>query len=135
MLNWYLQSGYPPAGTVIWIRAYLLFRHKGIVSDRWRHGKPTVYVNVPGRGVVEQTWDEFAARQVPQCLRGFESRLPVSEVMRRARLLLGHGYDLFTYNCDHFVNEAHGRPVVSEQLEAMKAVGLLVGLIAMIGTR
>jgi len=128
-------TAYPPAGTVIFVVTWGVFKHKGIVSDRWWNGKPMVLANSPRSGVVEQSWDEFVGSQEAFILNGFISNLPVLLVMQRARALLGRPYELFNYNCDHYVNEAHGRPVVSEQLGVIAAVVGLMGVAAAFGAR
>jgi len=135
MLHRLPHGAYPSAGSVVWIRAYLVFKHKGLVTDRIVGGRPTVIANIPGVGVREQTWDEFADGQIPQLLLGFRYHLQWYVVKQRAYARMGTKYDLYTYNCDHFVNDAHGLPVISEQLEAMKALGLFVGVVALASAR
>lgn len=119
-MNWFADfcSRYPAPGTVVWVRAYLFFRHKGIVSDQWYGGKPKVITNDPVSGVIEQTWDEFRAGQVVQ-IEGYPSDLPHHEVVSRARSRLGTRYHLFDFNCDQLKNYAHALPVLSEQVQAV----------------
>jgi hypothetical protein len=119
---------YPPAGTVVWIRAYLIYRHRGIVSDQWWAGKPKVISNSLHYGVVEQPWDDFAQGQDVQ-VEGYPGRLPSGEVLNRARSRLGADYNLTAFNCDHLVNEAHGLLVESEQLKGSLAVATFLGLL------
>ena len=131
-MDWLLDtcSAYPAPGTVVWIRAYLVFRHKGIVSDRWYNGKPMIITNDPDRGVIEQPWDEFRAGQEVQ-REGYPSALPYYEVVGRARSRIGVRYSLLGFNCDQLKNYAHGLPVQSEQLQAVVAVALLTSVAVM----
>lgn len=135
-MSWFtdLWSKYPSPGTVVWIRAYLLFRHKGIVSDRWYDGKPMVITSDPVVGVIEQSWDGFRAGQIPQ-VEGYPSRLPYYEVVRRARSRLGTRYHLFDFNCDQLKNYAHALPVLSEQVQAVALTAAIVGLAMAIAAR
>ncbi len=128
-MNWLLDlyPSYPAPGTVVWIRAYLLFRHKGIVSDRWCDGKPLVITNDPVRGVIEQTWEEFCAGQTPQ-VEGYPSRLPYHEVLQRARSRLGERYHLFDFNCDQLKNYAHALPALSEQVQIVAVTAAIAGV-------
>lgn len=131
-MNWFSElypNPYPAPGTVIWIRAYLFYRHKGIVSDRWYDGKPMVICNSPDYGVIEQTWDQFGAGQMPEP-EGYPGKLPYWEVLSRARSQLGMPYHLFGSNCDHLKNFAHGIPVESEQLKATMVAFTFVGVVA-----
>ena len=130
-MNWFelYPNPYPVPGMVIWIRAYLFYRHKAIVSDRWQDGKPMVICNSPDYGVIEQTWDQFRAGQKPQP-EEYPGKLPYWEVLRRARARLGTPYHLFDFNCDHFKNYAHGLPVESEQLMATMVVFTFAGALA-----
>ena len=121
---------YPPAGTVIWVRAYLVFKHRGIVTDSWLGGKPVVITNSPSDGVIEQSWDEFSSGQTPMVEDDFLPTLPVREVIARARSLLGRTYDVLGFNCDHFVNFAHGKPVTSYQLLAAVGIAALALFVA-----
>jgi hypothetical protein len=120
---------FPPAGVVVFVPAYGLWRHKGIVSDRWYRGKPMILCNSPIHGVIEQPWDEFFGGE-PLRHEGYPGSLPVHEVLRRARSRLGEPYVLFVFNCDHYKNYVHGLPVESEQLRATLAILGSVGVVA-----
>jgi hypothetical protein len=135
VLHWFadFSSLYPTPGTVVWIRAYLLFQHKGIVSDCSYYGKPMIITNDPIHGVIEQTWDAFAAEQIVQ-IEGYPSRLPHHEVVRRARSRIGARYRLFDFNCDHLKNYAHALPELSEQVQAVMQTAV-IGIAAAIAAR
>jgi hypothetical protein len=54
----------PAPGSIVSVPAYILFRHKGIVSDRWHGGKPMVISNsARAGGVAEEPWDVFTSGQ------------------------------------------------------------------------
>ncbi len=116
-----LTEAFPPPGTVVSVRAYLIFRHRGVVTDEWQDGKPTVISNSPGLGAVEQPWDDFRSGQEVE-RDGYPGSLPYWEVLARARSQLGAPYRVFDSNCDHLKNFAHGLPVRSEQ--AMVTLGV-----------
>jgi len=106
----------PAPGTVVSLPTHVLFRHKGIVSDRRSGGKPMVISNSARRGgVYEESWDEFSeGRQVSE--EGYPGALPNFEVVARAREKIGSRYNVFTWNCDSLVNYAHGLPSQSPQV-------------------
>ena len=128
------RGRYPAPGTVVYVRAFLFYRHKGIVSDRWSGGKPMVICCSPHYGVIEQTWDQFGAGQEVHT-EGYPGQLPYWEVCSRARSQLGKAYGLFTFNCDHLKNFAHGLQVQSEQLAATIAVGTFAGVVTAVIAR
>lgn len=122
---------WPVPGTIVSIPILVLFRHKGIVSDRLYNGKPTVISNsARAGGVCEEPWDTFAAGCIvtPE---GYPSALPGHEVVQRARSVIGTPYRLLDWNCDYVVAFAHGLKLGSPQVAATLAVlalgGLLVG--------
>lgn len=80
--------------------------------------------------VCEEPWDAFAdGKQVQN--NGYPSRLPVWEVLRRARALIGTRYHLFDFNCDHVVAVAHGLKSESPQVAlTLAATAILVALLA-----
>ena len=119
---------YPAAGTVVWVPVYLVYRHRGIVSDRWEDGKPMVICNAAGFGVLEQTWDQFGKSKQIQ-VEGYPGQLPHYEVLRRARSHIGSVYHLTEFNCDHLVNEAHGLPCESVQVKATLSIAAVAGLL------
>jgi hypothetical protein len=77
-------------------------------------------------GVVEQSWDEFQEGQDVK-LEGYPGSFPYYEVLRRARSFIGRPYNLIQFNCDHFVNDAHGLPVASDQMKRTLAIATLAG--------
>jgi hypothetical protein len=116
---------WPAPGTVVSVPAYVIFRHKGIVSDRWHHGKPMVISNsARAGGIAEESWDDFTSGQ-PSTSEGYPGKLPLREVMQRARSANRPTYDLFNWNCESFVAFCHGLPPNSPQLSAVALVTLL----------
>jgi hypothetical protein len=124
------QPSYPPPGNVVWIVTHLLWRHKGIVSDRWHNGKPMVISASARAGAVcEESWDVFSdGKQVFD--GGYPSQLPQWDVLHRARMLIGRRYQLIEFNCDHFVALAHGdEEPRSPQLAGTMTIALLAVLV------
>ena len=120
---------YPPPGHVVWVPTHLLWRHRGIVSDRWHMGAPMVISASARAGRVrEEPWAVFAGGR-PVWDEGYPSQLPNSEVMRRARSLIGSPYRLLAFNCDHFVAFAHGE---DEPQSSQVGVTLAVALVAVV---
>ncbi len=122
---------WPEAGTVVSIPIFLFYSHKGIVSDRWYGGKPMIISNsARSGGVREELWGVFAEGCVVT-VDGNPSGLPHFEVLSRARSLIGTQYDLFRWNCEHFVAYAHGLKPQSAQVAITVAIAMLfVGLLA-----
>lgn len=116
---------WPQPGTVVSIPTFVIYRHKGIVSDRWYNGKPMIISNsARAGGVQEEPWDVFAEGYIVT-EDGYPSGLPSYEVVSRARSFIGTLYDLFSWNCDHLVAAAHGLEPQSLQVAATVAVAAL----------
>ena len=130
MLNPPVYS-WPQPGMVVSIPTFPVFRHKGIVSDRWYGGKPMIISNsARSGGVREEPWDVFAEDHVV-AVDGYPGDLPNHEVVSRARSFIGTRYDLFSWNCEHFVAEAHGLKPQSPQVAVTVAIAILcVGVLA-----
>ena len=124
-MNW------PRPGTVVYVRFLVVFTHKGIVSDRWWNGKPMVIANSQDtRGVAEVPWDTFTGKRA-WFVEGYPSRLPPYEVLHNARCKVGQPYDIWQFNCEHFVYGCHGKQPNSPQVAALGILAAL-GLIAII---
>jgi hypothetical protein len=51
---------WPVPGTIVYVWFFGVFKHKGIVSDRWWNGKPMVIASAQdSSGVAEVSWDAF----------------------------------------------------------------------------
>lgn len=124
-----LHAFYLIPGTAIgvWVRGVL---HEGIVSNlRGIDGLPYVISNSArvGHGA-EEPWQAFTGGRKAHLLRKLSPRLSASTVLARARSMLNKKWDVFTWNCQHFVREAFGLPVESPQLQiAGWGVAFLVG--------
>ena|SRR6266849_490467 len=95
-----------------------LVTHCGIYTER-----NTVISSSPGGGVVEQPLDEFSGG-APVTPAGYPGTLHPLVVIDRARRQIGTPWRL-NFNCEHFVNWAHGVEVQSPQLKAAVAFGLV----------
>lgn len=96
--------------------------HVGIVSDRYAGGMPMVISNSHRAGcVAEEPFSVFQGSyslvSVPQTVS-----LPASLILFRAREKLGTKWNLFTWNCEHFVHWALGLEPKSPQLNQAIAV-------------
>lgn len=110
------QVQWPAPGTIVSVPAYIWFRHKGIVSDRWYGSKPMVISNsARAGGVAEEPWDAFTSGQAWK-EEGHPGNLTAWEVLYRARSAAGRPYNAFTWNCEDFVAYCHGLPPTSPQL-------------------
>lgn len=118
-------NNWPAPGTVVSVPAYVFFRHKGIISDRWYGGKPMVISNSARTGgVAEEAWEVFTSGQAWK-EEGHPGKLTSWEVLYRARSAGHRPYNAFTWNCESFVAYCHGLPLASPQL----AVALVVALV------
>lgn len=119
-------NNWPAPGTVVSVPAYVFFRHKGIVSERWYGGKPMVISNSARTGgVAEEAWDVFTSGQAWR-EEEHPGKLTSWEVLYRARSAGHRPYNAFTWNCESFVAYCHGLPPASPQL-AVAVVVALVG--------
>ena len=124
-----VTSGHLPPGTVVSVPVFKLFRHKGIVSDRFINGCPMVISNsARAGGVAEEPWEVFAAGQAAT-VEEYPSTLPGYVILQRARQHIGTKYQLFDWNCEHLVSHAHGKRPESPQVAAAIIVAVLVGVI------
>lgn len=118
------QHQWPAPGTVISVPAYIFFRHKGVVSDRWYHGKPMVISNsARAGGIAEEPWDMFTSGQL-WTDEGHPGNLHPAEVLQRARSARRTQYNLLEWNCENFVAYCHGLPPNSPQLAAVALLTL-----------
>jgi hypothetical protein len=122
-------NNWPTPGTVVSVPAFLVYRHKGIVSDHWYGEKPMIISNSSLRGgVTEETWDQFRGNHQIS-VEGYPSTVPAYEVLRHARGYLGTPYDLFRWNCDDLIVQIHRLNPKHTQLAisiAVVAIGAMV---------
>lgn len=106
-------------GTVIGVRVGIA-THVGIVTDRTDiNGVPMVISNSHRAGCV--------AEEPLRVFQGIFQLVPVAQpaivpswqVIERARQKLGARWDLFSWNCEHFVHWAFGQEPRSPQLQAL----------------
>lgn len=106
-------------GSVIAVR-YSMYKHFAIVSDKYNSdGLPyLISLSYRTRGVQEEPWDTVVGN------RNFEKSLiqgndSTKTILSRARSCTGKSikYQLFTFNCEHFVRYAHGLAVESVQVK------------------
>lgn len=130
------SNSWPQAGTVVSIPIFLFYRHKGIVSDQWRNGKPMIISNsARSGGVCEEPWDIFAEGNIVM-VDGYPGGLSKYEVLNHARSLIGTQYLLFGWNCEHFVTYVHGLKPQSSQVTITVAIATLcVGVLAAAASR
>lgn len=106
-----------PPGSVISIR-YSLYKHFAIVSDCFVDGKPNLISLSHRTGrVLEESWDTVVGKQ-PIELSRIQGTESASAVLTHARSFISRDikYNLFTFNCEHFVRLVHGLPVKSKQV-------------------
>lgn len=123
---------WPQPGTVVSIPTFLVYRHKGIISDRWYNGKPMIISNsARAGGTYEEPWDVFAEGHIVT-VESYPSDLPNHEVVNRARSFVGTQYDLFSWNCEHLVTVSHGLKSQSPQVAITIAVAAMcIGVLSL----
>ncbi len=118
------EHQWPAPGTVISVAAYVFFRHKGVVSDRWYQGKPMVISNsARAGGIAEEPWDVFTSGQA-WTDEGYPGTLSPWEVLQRARSAYGTKYHVLNWNCESFAAYCHGLPPNSPQVAAVALISL-----------
>lgn len=116
-----------PPGSVVGVRVGLI-THVGIVTDRLADGQPMVISNSMRSGrVEEEPWYVFQG-PFPLVSITRPANLPAWQVLSRARQKLGTRWNLFSWNCEHFVAWAFGQQPNSPQLRA----GVISGLAALV---
>lgn len=102
-------------GTVVQID-FGFYKHPGLVTDRILNAKPMVISNsLRKRGVYEESWEEFSqGKQVE--IGGYPGSLSPGEVLERARSKIGSKWNVFIWNCEHFINWSHGLKTRSTQV-------------------
>ncbi|PUB88045.1 MAG: hypothetical protein DBP00_07390 [gamma proteobacterium symbiont of Ctena orbiculata] len=118
---------YLQPGTIVSV-AVGPIRHFGIVSDRVDFGSPYIISSSNRTGQVAEEKSEIFANGGKIKVHGYPSRLNPFEVLKRARNMLGTKYDIFKWNCEHFVRWAHGLKPESPQMQVavFGALSLLV---------
>lgn len=97
-------------------------RHYGVLLTHG-NGAAVVYANSPGHGVARQSLPEFSAGREIRFEPAPVAATPTPwEVIARAEGMVGRSYDLFRFNCDHFVAAAFGSKPESRQLQAAAIV-------------
>ena len=121
-------------GTVVAAR-FGLYKHLGLVSDRWAGDGPMVISNSKrSRHGAEETMAVFSAG-TPVRIVGYPGDLAPDEVLARARAVMTRPYDLLVWNCEHFIRHAHGLPRRSPQVQTAAALGLAVAGTLMVAGR
>jgi hypothetical protein len=114
------------AGEVI--EAWRIFYwHVGIVSERWVDGEQVILsCSCQQNMVVEERMSKFSLG-FPVQKKDIPRTLNTEEVLARARSKLGHAYDIFRWNCEHFVYYSLGLEPKSPQLAlaALTVIGLI----------
>lgn len=101
-----------------------LYKHFGVVTDRFYRGERTVISNSWKAGrVVEQPFTVFSG-DFPIVDISYPSLLAAPIVVRRATSRLGDIYSLLTWNCEHLIRFAHGLKPSSPQIKVMLLAGL-----------
>lgn len=135
------SAGYLNPGTVVSVPVDyygVVVDHVGIISDwRGRDGPGVIHSSKQAsRTVVETSWTEFLQGKVPgsepAIVQGLRPKLPVDQVIHRARSKRGTAWNLISSNCEHFVRWALGyeeHEVVSPQLAWWVGGLLFVGAV------
>lgn len=101
------------------------YRHLGLFYG-WRGQTPMILVNLPS-GTKVQSLDEFSNGQSVY-VKGYPSNLLDWQVLTRAKSVINKPYSWLSWNCEHFVNFAHGLKVESPQVLSWAALASTIGL-------
>lgn len=116
----------PEIGEVVEVDRFL-YRHCGLFYD-YRNGIPLVLANLP-EGVRLQSWTEFSGGH-PVRIVGYPGELSSWQVLARAESAMHRPYSWLSWNCEHFVNHAHGLKVESAQVVGWATFAGVLGLAA-----
>lgn len=118
-----------PPGTVFRV-SHGLYDHVGLLSDHWINGeRAVVSFSARNGGLVEEAFSQFACGR-GVVAEGYPGQLPPLVVLARARALKDRAYAWLTFNCEHFIRNAHGVPEESPQLRQWLFAATLMGLVA-----
>jgi len=99
--------------------------HFGIISDQQGAGFPYIISCSRRTGqVAEETATVFANGDNIK-VHDYPGQLNPYQVIQRARSKLGTKYDLFKWNCEHFVRWAHDLKLESPQLQIAAILGVV----------
>lgn len=102
-------------GTIVQID-FGFYQHPGIVSDRTMNSMPMVISNsFRKRGVFEEPWEDFTNGKEVE-IKGYPGNLSPHEVLNRARSKIGTRWNIFFWNCEHFIRWSHGLKSRSPQI-------------------
>lgn len=123
-LNSYLAAMRP--GTIVKV-SHGLYDHVGLLTEYTQPPQERHVLSLTGRtgGLVDEPISLFAGNK-PVFEVDYPSDLPPEWVLMRARSLANQRYSLFSFNCEHFVNYAHGLPSKSPQIAAWLGVAAIV---------
>jgi hypothetical protein len=109
------------------------YRHLGIVTGVNALGEPIVTSNSLARGgVQDETLRDFCGGHCVTVTE-YAASAQVPMLIARINQVRGTRYSLTQWNCDHFVEWAFGRQVVSKQLRGwitLATVSIMLGLAA-----
>lgn len=101
------------------------YEHLGILTDQGLDRHQTVISNSSRRGgVYEETIDVFTGGREMN-VHGYIGSLDPNIAISRARSKIGSCYNIFHWNCEHFVRWAHGLVPESRQLKITFGIALL----------
>jgi len=123
------RSLQPGDVVAVWV---FLVKHVGIVSDLCdQYGLPYVISCSAriGRGA-EEPWSIFTGGRIAHKVQ-LSSRFAAYQVVARARSMLSKPWDIFNWNCEHFVRVSYGLKPESVQLQVVStaALAITVGLL------
>ncbi len=114
-----------PPGTTISVK-FGFYKHYGLVSEKNINGVPMIISNSFRRkGVYAEPWEDLTCNRKIE-IRGFPGQLDPHLVLSRARSKIGTKWNLINWNCEHFVNWAHGLKAHSPQLNAYATCASIV---------
>jgi hypothetical protein len=110
------------------------FWHCGIVLDGTPFGSVVIAHNRKSAGVERTTLEQFSqGRPVELESRVAGNARAQAEVVRRAIEHIGRGYDLLSFNCEHYVSYAQTGVASSPQLQltVVAVLALIIGALVL----
>ena len=108
-----------------------IIAHHAMFYGYGHNGEALVAENKEGRGVILRPLDQFLAeakkikRHIP-FVGSYQERVALLE---RVHSRLGRQYDLWNYNCEHFVNDVKHRRVFSRQIQIFIGCAIAIVLV------
>lgn len=133
-MNWKKLNLRPADRIVVPKSRFRLVQHHAIYLGQNNLGQYVIAENKIGIGVRLITADDFFSDviEVTRIDRFTGSNYERDNVVWNAQSKVGLAYDLFTYNCEHYVTESITGKAVSSQIKNILGIGVSVLFLALL---